>query len=300
MYSGYGGSSPISNNPFVTDPTNAHARYPDISSPGPSSPGPGLNPQYTSWQQPQYPQQTQFAPQQTGYGGYPPQQPQQQFSPVQSQPMPFQSGSGFSQQLGVPSGYGYQQQPQLQSQYTGYPQQSYGSGYQYLQQQPQQNAYQPPPPDVSQFDPLYAPNNQQQQPSQQTGSVASPNQSHPREFIRTHKSELEAWDSYTWKQLLNSFEALQSAWEGRKREVNSRMAAMGGAGYGYGYGEIERLQSLVKQAEDHFSAVAASSFQMREVLAGYRQSSDPASKRRVRESCNAALNSLPEWPPAQW
>lgn len=39
---------------------------------------------------------------------------------------------------------------------------------------------------------------------------------------------------------------------------------------------------------------------MKEVLAGYRQSGDVASKRRVRESINAALSSLPEWPPAQW
>lgn len=43
-------------------------------------------------------------------------------------------------------------------------------------------------------------------------------------------------------------------------------------------------------------SVAASSFQMHEVYTGYRQSGDLASKRRVRESINAALVSLPEWP----
>jgi hypothetical protein len=43
-------------------------------------------------------------------------------------------------------------------------------------------------------------------------------------------------------------------------------------------------------------SVVASSFQMREVHSGYRQSGDMASKRRVRESCNAALQSLPDWP----
>ena len=35
---------------------------------------------------------------------------------------------------------------------------------------------------------------------------------------------------------------------------------------------------------------------MQEVFAGYRQSSDVASKRRVREAINAALTSLPDWP----
>ncbi len=35
---------------------------------------------------------------------------------------------------------------------------------------------------------------------------------------------------------------------------------------------------------------------MQEVYTGYRQSGDLASKRRVRESINAALSSLPDWP----
>jgi hypothetical protein len=37
---------------------------------------------------------------------------------------------------------------------------------------------------------------------------------------------------------------------------------------------------------------------MSEVFAGYRHSGDVASKLRVRESCNAALQGLPEYPPA--
>ena len=41
----------------------------------------------------------------------------------------------------------------------------------------------------------------------------------------------------------------------------------------------------------------ASSFQMQEVFQGYRQSADLASKRRVREASNAALQALPDWPP---
>lgn len=42
--------------------------------------------------------------------------------------------------------------------------------------------------------------------------------------------------------------------------------------------------------------IAASVFQMQEVFQGYRQSGDLASKRRVREATNAALQSLPGWP----
>ena len=45
------------------------------------------------------------------------------------------------------------------------------------------------------------------------------------------------------------------------------------------------------------ASVAASSYQLKEVLDGYRHSTDTASKRRVREAMNAALRSLPEYPP---
>ena len=46
--------------------------------------------------------------------------------------------------------------------------------------------------------------------------------------------------------------------------------------------------------------VVAAKFQMQEVEGGYRQSGDLASKKRVRESINAALTNLPDWPPQQW
>lgn len=42
--------------------------------------------------------------------------------------------------------------------------------------------------------------------------------------------------------------------------------------------------------------VAASTFQLHEVFNSYRHSGDQASKRRVRESCNAAVRGLPDWP----
>lgn len=45
------------------------------------------------------------------------------------------------------------------------------------------------------------------------------------------------------------------------------------------------------------ASVAASYYQLKEVLDGYRQSTDVASRRRVKEAMNAALRSLPEYPP---
>jgi len=122
--------------------------------------------------------------------------------------------------------------------------------------------------------------------------------------IRIHKSQIEAWDVYAWKQFLGSFEALMTAWEERKEELMTRakgVIAQSGMGYG-GYfaqqiqQEAARLQQVLKEAESNFDSVAASLFQMKEVFQGYRQSGDAASKARVREATNAALKSLPGWP----
>lgn len=46
--------------------------------------------------------------------------------------------------------------------------------------------------------------------------------SHPKDYIRTHKAEIEAWDNYAWKQLLNTFEAMKNAWGARKDELMAR------------------------------------------------------------------------------
>jgi len=60
--------------------------------------------------------------------------------------------------------------------------------------------------------------------------------------------------------------------------------------------EQAKFQVLLKEARSNFDSVAASSFQIREVQEGYRQSGDQASKRRVREASNAAVTGLPDWP----
>jgi len=162
-----------------------------------------------------------------------------------------------------------------------------------------------------------------------TGAVGSPppGMQHPRIFIHAHKAELEAWDPPTWRQVQSTFESLKGAWETRKRAAEAQVRALGGtvgappgtaangffgaasvgamsAGYG-AYGvyqtpqaqEIDRLNALIKEAESNIDIIAAAALQMSEVFGGYRHSGDVASKRRVRESCNAAVTGLPEYPP---
>jgi len=153
---------------------------------------------------------------------------------------------------------------------------------------------------------------QQQHQAQQTPTspggafftpMSSTGQLHPREYIRTHKAEIESWDTYAWKQLLGTFDTLKDAWEKRKKEIEGNIAQLqqqmqyGGYYAGQIQQETARLQGMVKESESNFDSVAASSFQMHEVFANYRQSGDLASKRRVREASNAALTSLPDWPP---
>ncbi|KAH9849707.1 hypothetical protein C2E23DRAFT_838126, partial [Lenzites betulinus] len=328
----------LSNNPFIDHSSNALARFPDISAGGSAD-----DAQYTSWlNRPQssgvnttptgyFPQGAaapngygggyQAQPQPTGWtqpgGGSGFVQPQQQqpygqiMSPPPTQPQmssgQFQPSSSFGQQLvgHVNGAYGA---PPQQQQYAGYPTSpQYGPGYQqtYPGQQPQQQQQQQY---LSEFDPY----NQNQGYGQQAGTPGGGGapgaqygvqRQHPREFVQSHKAELEAWDPYTWKQAQNSFEDLKGAWEARKTEVEARLRAMGGAGlfggggmYGGPAQQYAQLENMAKEAGLHADTVAAGAFQMQEVFSGYRQSGDIASKRRVREAINAALSSLPEWP----
>jgi hypothetical protein len=345
MYSQYGNGVPeLSNNPFVNDPRNADTRFPDISGSDPTSL------QYALWlqsqgQQGQYQQQMQqqqLSPQSTV-----PSYPQNiygtnmAFSP-QATGQPFQPSTSFGQQLvgqvnaTTPTGrYG-----------------QYGSSYGYLdpqQQQQQTQQQQQQMQLLSEFDPYSSlgqgwsgQSQQQQPPPQQQYNLSSPTtsqgpagQPHPRDYIRTHKAELESWDTYAWKQMLSAFDALKDSWERRRKELEGRIGQVQmQMQMQYGYENLQqegmRLQgvsadldgeSLVlinfalacegrrfkfRQVSHHSfifafltfatDSTAASLFQMREVFQGYRQSGDLASKKRVRESCNAALNGLPDWP----
>jgi len=101
------------------------------------------------------------------------------------------------------------------------------------------------------------------------------------------------WDTVSWKQAMNAFDALRGAWEARRALLGQQLRQ---GGYYLAPQDGARLQSLHKEADNNVDSIAASSIQMQEVLSGYRHSGDLASKNRVRESLNAALQSLPDWP----
>jgi hypothetical protein len=318
MNNPYASSDFTANNPFVADP---QSRYPDLNGSPAHDPSAA---QFTNWLQPgaqspmgmqnqqqiPFQQQFQLAPQQFSSGGY---APQQGFAP--QSPSGFQPTSSFGQQLAGQvngSSYGYLQgqntaamspaynpvQQQLQNN-PGYmaqfdPYSSIGQGWDGAQQQQQQQQF------------SQGPSSMAQSPAATPGgafSTSPTGQLHPREYLRQHKAESESWDTYAWKQLLAAFEVLKDAWETRKKEIEGNIAQLqqqmqyGGYYAGQVQQEIARLQAMAKDCESTHDSIAASSFQMHEVFANYRQSSDLASKRRVREASNAAITSLPDWPP---
>ncbi|KAJ7127011.1 hypothetical protein C8R44DRAFT_780175 [Mycena epipterygia] len=327
MNNPYASGDFTANNPFVSDP---HSRYPDLH--GSPAQDPSAT-QFTQWLQPgaqspmgqQPPFQQQQFQQQVSPQFSPGYIPQQGFAAPQS-PSQFQPTSSFGQQLAGQvngSSYGY-----LQGQNT-----AAAPVYNPVQQQFQNN-----PGYIAQFDPYASigqgwdgqmaasqqqQQQQQQQPSNSAQNPASPGafststsatgQLHPREYIRIHKAEVESWDAYAWKQLLQGFDALKDAWEARKKELEGHVAQLQQQVQQYGgyyagqmqqmqqiqqmQQEAARLQGMVKESESNFDSITASSFQMHEVFANYRQSGDLASKRRVREASNAAITSLPDWPP---
>ena len=181
----------------------------------------------------------------------PQQQPQQQGSGYR-----FQPSSSFGQQLSsavdggyIQGGAGYQQQqPQPQQQFTGY---GTSNGYNtagvpgqiQIPQTPYQQTGVTGPGYLSEFDPYGSIgqgnwDRQQQQPHSQQqqsygyqqggegltngGMQGSQPDLHPREVIRKYKAELEVWDTYSWKQVMNSLDSLKKAWERRMHELDMR------------------------------------------------------------------------------
>ncbi|CAK5268534.1 unnamed protein product [Mycena citricolor] len=308
------------------DPTGQFTQW---LQPGMQSPGGNMGPQYSQQQftaqQPQQPQfHQQFQPQAQQFSpGY---APQQQWQGMQS-PIPFQPTSSYGQQLpGQPhisgSSYGY-----LQQQNT-----SAGTAYTPAQAQLQSPGY------AAQFDPYSAlgqgwdgvAGQSQQQPAQlQTqagtpGSLMSPGgaqsptttstsptgQLHPRDFVRVNKARIEIWDPAAWRDLFAVFDGLKDAWGERKTEILDHVGTLQGQAQAQMQwspplanqyqSEAVRLQAMAKEAESNADSISASSFQMHEVFANYRKSGDLSSKSRVREASNAALTSLPDWPPVAY
>ena len=255
---------PLTNNPFIESTSHPSERYPDISSP-PSQPSQQqwTDPAHLTSPQQQYqpdiyqrypvqqgypPQPQQFQPtlQQHIPLSQPPQPPQNYLSQYQSPPPqpapqptgPFQPNSTFGQTL--PSsmnvdGYGYPQsgQPIPQQQHTT-------PVYNPAQQQLSNPSY------VAQFDPYASqgwatdtatPQSQQSLSStnnntnfgygnSNNNNLGPSGEPHPRDYIHSHRQEIEAWDSYTWKQLLNSCEALKTSWESKRNDLKNKLAGL--------------------------------------------------------------------------
>ncbi|KAI5981915.1 hypothetical protein EDD15DRAFT_2329569 [Pisolithus albus] len=299
----------FSNNPFLDDPSNPYTRFPDItgssSLQSPRSPvgyGAGYadNTQYQGQQVPYWQQQQQHL----GQYSEPQTQSQSHFASMSYTPQYTNTTHPYMSQ---PTGVGFPFQPTAFGQRMGSQQHGYNDSQQYSNQgYPQQ----PGPSYLSEFDP-YAPKPASPNRSQFSGSSGGNGprgEQHPRDFLRSHKPELEAWDSYSWKQLINSCEALKDAWMSRKQHAESTVRQYGGGGtpgffgtapQGYGYNNnsfMEGWKQAMKEAESNADTAAASAFQLQEVYSSYRQSGDASSKRRVREATNAALTGLPDWP----
>ncbi|KAF7327737.1 hypothetical protein MKEN_00353300 [Mycena kentingensis (nom. inval.)] len=320
------GSGFVANNPFSS---SAQSRYPDLQ----QSPDPNAQQQFAGWMnggmqspvgfQQQQQQGQPFQQQQEfgmGTGGYAPQSPTGAFQPQSSFGQQLAAGqingSSYSylqgQQSGPPGSPSYNPvQQQLQgygnvAQFDPYNAIAQGwDGSSPATQQPpqQQQQYQPQSSNTLIPTSPVGPGPSSGPPT--TTSTSATGQLHPREYIRINKVGVESWDAVTWRHLLGAFDALKDAWEARKKDilgnVSQLQAQLAYASYNYAPGqlqqEIARLQTMAKDAESNHDSVAASSFQMHEVFNNYRTTSDVANKSLVREASNAAITSLPDWPP---
>jgi len=283
----FGPSTSASNNPFLEDPSSsAHTRFPALS----TSPPPQ---QFT-------PSPLGYAPQQTGFGGSGffsqpqlPLQPTGFFPAVQSPYGTPMSPGGFGAPAYTPQFQPAPPGPMSQAalptqlrEFDPYTPSSLGA--------PQQSQYGQAPSPYAQSP--YAQSPQPYAAPAQTRPSTSGRrpEDHPREWIRAHKAELEIWDPVSWNQALAAFDALAHEWELRKTDADMRVRA---AAQGMMAPQDAAMwQNMLREANENLDKIAASKYQMQEVLNGYRQSTDPASKRRVREGMNAGLIALPDWP----
>ena len=59
-----------------------------------------------------------------------------------------------------------------------------------------------------------------------TSSNPTSSNPHPRDYLRSHKAELESWDTYAWKQLFNCFDALKDAWVSQSQLLRGQSTQM--------------------------------------------------------------------------
>ena len=130
--------------------------------------------------------------------------------------------------MSQPTGFGFQptsafgQQLQQYALQTGHP-----NGQQYTSEgYPQQ----PNPSYLSEFDPYAqrptSPSYRQIQGATASGGAYA--KQHPRDFLRSNKAEIERWDPYAWKQLINACDVLRDAWTDRKQHAERTLQQYGG------------------------------------------------------------------------
>ncbi|KAJ8292915.1 hypothetical protein OF846_003639 [Rhodotorula toruloides] len=288
---------PPMNNPFAKPPQTelsaAAQRFPDVLRNDPDlQQGQG---QYGYAQG-----QGQVYPQQTGYGGgggmngygqaqggmgYGVQQQQQQQQGYLQPQQTGYGGGGYASQSPMGAGGMYSQGQQQQQQY-GYQQP------QYTGMQSYQPSYSPaPPPPVQDLDPYsslssssFASSSPAPSSNQQAGSLLAvpQTQSHPRDYVQENRAQLMSWDEYAWRQLDNR----PSAKPGKPASPSSAPPQIKAP-------TQSARNSCAKKARD---SIHAAKMQLGEVKAGWRHSTDAASKSRVREALNAGLSSLPPYP----
>lgn len=142
---------------------------------------------------PAFPFHRQMGPQPTGIGA---------FQPTSGFPQP------LPQQYPIPSGYPYSSGPTQPTNATP----SYLAEFDpYAQQSQIQNQSQ-----------------SQSQINQGTSGTGPAGVVHPRDLICIHKSGLEAWDTYSWKQLFSACDVLKEAWSARKQQAEGIVRQYGG------------------------------------------------------------------------
>jgi hypothetical protein len=260
----FSNNPPLTNNPFIQNASDPSSRYPDISPPPflPQSqsqwtvPTTGSQSQYQSDIYQRHPtvQQQQFP---LGYTPQPPQfqspqppqiQPPNYTSPYQ-QPLP-QQGLPYYSNFGQPKhsvpvvsiggqGYPPSGQPPPQQTTPAYnPAQQQLNNPNYV---PQFDSYgqipkgwdtdtatpQSQEPFDSTDDSHFGHGKKRDNQNNNNNLGFSPSgDPHPRDYIRSHKQEIEDWDPYTWKQLLNSCEALKTSWESKRNELRTNLAGL--------------------------------------------------------------------------
>ena len=81
---------------------------------------------------------------------------------------------------------------------------------------------------------------------------------HPREHLRTHKAEIEGWNSAGWKNFFKTLDALGNAWNARKTACGPQLDQLksqlpyAGAYQQQVQAQLNMVQQMHREAENNF------------------------------------------------